>query len=110
VDLISVLDISIATTLVIHLLLVEGKYAISCRWEAFPGECLEVVLQALPHAVETLKGRAGECGSAETWIQNSPESGDAERYASGHNISIASKASRGIIEMLKADAVPIKCS
>ena len=25
-------------------------------------ECLEVVLPALPHAVETLKGQAGECG------------------------------------------------
>jgi len=28
-------------------------------------ECLEVVLPALPHAVETLKGQAGECGIAE---------------------------------------------
>lgn len=28
-------------------------------------ECLEVILPALPHAVETLKGEAGECGSAE---------------------------------------------
>ena len=28
-------------------------------------ECLEVVLPALPHAVETLKGQAGECGSAQ---------------------------------------------
>ena len=27
-------------------------------------ECLEVVLPALPHAVETLKGQAGECGTA----------------------------------------------
>jgi molybdopterin adenylyltransferase len=27
-------------------------------------ECLEVILPALPHAVETLKGQAGECG---TW-------------------------------------------
>ena len=26
-------------------------------------ECLEVVLPALPHAVETLKGQAGECGT-----------------------------------------------
>jgi len=25
-------------------------------------ECLEVVLPALPHAIETLKGEAGECG------------------------------------------------
>jgi len=25
-------------------------------------ECLEVILPALPHAVETLKGQAGECG------------------------------------------------
>jgi molybdenum cofactor synthesis domain-containing protein len=29
-------------------------------------ECLEVVLPALPHAVETLKGQAGECGASET--------------------------------------------
>jgi molybdenum cofactor synthesis domain-containing protein len=29
-------------------------------------ECLEVILPALPHAVETLKGQAGECGPAET--------------------------------------------
>jgi len=28
-------------------------------------ECLEAVLPALPHAVETLKGQAGECGTAE---------------------------------------------
>jgi molybdopterin adenylyltransferase len=28
-------------------------------------ECLEVILPALPHAVETLKGQAGECGAAE---------------------------------------------
>ena len=28
-------------------------------------ECLEVILPALPHAVETLKGQAGECGVAE---------------------------------------------
>jgi len=28
-------------------------------------ECLGVVLPALPHAVETLKGRAGECGTAQ---------------------------------------------
>jgi len=28
-------------------------------------ECLEVVLPALPHAVETLKGQAGECGAPE---------------------------------------------
>jgi len=26
-------------------------------------ECLEVILPALPHAVETLKGQAGECGT-----------------------------------------------
>jgi len=26
-------------------------------------ECLEVILPALPHAVETLKGQAGECGA-----------------------------------------------
>jgi len=29
-------------------------------------ECLEVVLPALPHAVETLKDQAGECGTAQT--------------------------------------------
>jgi molybdopterin adenylyltransferase len=29
-------------------------------------ECLEVILPALPHAVETLKGQAGECGTSET--------------------------------------------
>jgi len=29
-------------------------------------ECLEAVLPALPHAVETLKGQAGECGAVET--------------------------------------------
>jgi len=29
-------------------------------------ECLEVILPALPHAVETLKGQAGECGAVET--------------------------------------------
>ena len=29
-------------------------------------ECLEVILPALPHAVETLKGQAGECGTAQT--------------------------------------------
>ena len=29
-------------------------------------ECLEAILPALPHAVETLKGQAGECGTAET--------------------------------------------
>lgn len=29
-------------------------------------ECLEVILPVLPHAVETLKGEAGECGTAET--------------------------------------------
>jgi len=29
-------------------------------------ECLEVILPALPHTVETLKGQAGECGAAET--------------------------------------------
>ncbi len=28
-------------------------------------ECLEVILPALPHAMETLKGQAGECGIAE---------------------------------------------
>jgi molybdopterin adenylyltransferase len=28
-------------------------------------ECLEVILPALPHAVETLKGRSDECGAAE---------------------------------------------
>jgi len=28
-------------------------------------ECLEVILPALPHAMETLKGQAGECGTAE---------------------------------------------
>jgi molybdenum cofactor synthesis domain-containing protein len=28
-------------------------------------ECLEVILPALPHAVETLKGEAGECGTSE---------------------------------------------
>jgi molybdopterin adenylyltransferase len=27
-------------------------------------ECLEVISPALPHAVETLKGQAGECGTA----------------------------------------------
>jgi molybdopterin adenylyltransferase len=26
-------------------------------------ECLEVILPALPHAVETLKGQSGECGT-----------------------------------------------
>jgi molybdenum cofactor synthesis domain-containing protein len=29
-------------------------------------ECLEVILPVLPHAVETLKGQAGECGTEET--------------------------------------------
>jgi len=29
-------------------------------------ECLEVVLPALPHAVEMLKDQAGECGTAQT--------------------------------------------
>jgi molybdenum cofactor synthesis domain-containing protein len=29
-------------------------------------ECLEVILPALPHAVETLKGQAAECGTSET--------------------------------------------
>ncbi|NWF77090.1 MAG: molybdopterin adenylyltransferase [Chloroflexi bacterium] len=29
-------------------------------------ECLEVILPALPHAVETLKGQAGECAAPET--------------------------------------------
>jgi molybdopterin adenylyltransferase len=28
-------------------------------------ECLEVILPALPHAVETLKGQAGECATPE---------------------------------------------
>ena len=28
-------------------------------------ECLAVILPALPHAVETLKGQAGECGAVE---------------------------------------------
>lgn len=28
-------------------------------------ECLEVILPALPHAIETLRGEAGECGSDE---------------------------------------------
>ena len=28
-------------------------------------ECLQVILPALPHAVETLKDQAGECGTAE---------------------------------------------
>jgi len=28
-------------------------------------ECLGVILPALPHAVETLKGQAGECGTAQ---------------------------------------------
>jgi molybdenum cofactor synthesis domain-containing protein len=28
-------------------------------------ECLEVILAVLPHAVETLKGQAGECGTAQ---------------------------------------------
>jgi len=28
-------------------------------------ECLEVILPALPHAVETIKGQAGECGTAQ---------------------------------------------
>jgi molybdopterin adenylyltransferase len=29
-------------------------------------ECLEVILPVLPHAVETLKGQTGECGTPET--------------------------------------------
>jgi molybdenum cofactor synthesis domain-containing protein len=29
-------------------------------------ECLQVILPALPHAVETLKGEAGECGASQT--------------------------------------------
>ena len=29
-------------------------------------ECLEVILPALPHAVETLKGQVDECGTSET--------------------------------------------
>lgn len=29
-------------------------------------ECLEVILPALAHAVETLKGQAGECGTAQS--------------------------------------------
>ena len=28
-------------------------------------ECLEVILPVLPHAVETLKGQAGECGTVQ---------------------------------------------
>ncbi|TET41138.1 MAG: molybdenum cofactor biosynthesis protein, partial [Dehalococcoidia bacterium] len=28
-------------------------------------ECLEPILPVLPHAVETLKGQGGECGSQE---------------------------------------------
>jgi molybdopterin adenylyltransferase len=28
-------------------------------------ECLEVVIPALPHAVETLRGEAGDCGTSE---------------------------------------------
>ena len=28
-------------------------------------ECLQVILPVLPHAVETLKGEAGECGTSE---------------------------------------------
>jgi molybdopterin adenylyltransferase len=28
-------------------------------------ECLEVILPALPHAVETLRGESGECGESE---------------------------------------------
>ena len=28
-------------------------------------ECLEVILPALPHAVETLKGQTGECGTVQ---------------------------------------------
>jgi len=28
-------------------------------------ECLQVILPALPHAVETIKGQAGECGAPE---------------------------------------------
>jgi len=28
-------------------------------------ECLQVILPALPHAVETLKGQTGECGTSE---------------------------------------------
>ena len=108
-DPLSVLGIPIVTTFVIPSLAVEGKYFVPCGWEPFLGECLEVILPVLPHAVETLKGQACGCGAAETWIQNSLESGDAERYASGHNISIASKVSRGIVEMLKANGTPIKC-
>jgi molybdenum cofactor synthesis domain-containing protein len=29
-------------------------------------ECLEVIMPALPHAVETLKGQVDECGTSET--------------------------------------------
>jgi molybdopterin adenylyltransferase len=29
-------------------------------------ECLQVILPAIPHAVETLKGQAGECGTSQT--------------------------------------------
>ncbi len=28
-------------------------------------ECIEVILPALPHAIETLRGEAGECGAGE---------------------------------------------
>ncbi len=28
-------------------------------------ECLDVILPALPHAIETLRGEAGECGTSE---------------------------------------------
>jgi len=29
-------------------------------------ECLQVIVPVLPHAVETIKDQAGECGTAET--------------------------------------------
>jgi len=44
----------------------------SCLIINFPGspkavcECLEVILPALPHALETLKGQASECATPET--------------------------------------------
>lgn len=44
----------------------------SCLIVNLPGspkavrECLEVILPALPHAVETLRGQAGDCGTDRT--------------------------------------------
>jgi molybdopterin adenylyltransferase len=44
----------------------------SCLIVNLPGspravrECLEVILPALPHAVETLRGEAGDCGATRT--------------------------------------------